>query len=146
TEKVYLYKPSAPVVNIVFWTPGDYESKWVYDPEKNLYFKYSGGEPHKDLETGVQLSAKNVIVQFAEETAVNDEKNHLLYANVGSGEALVFLDGIVTESTWSKADRRARTKFYDTDGKEIKFNRGVTWISVVPTRNEDQVTYSKVSF
>lgn len=141
SDKPYGAFSKASELDIVFWTTGDYDSRWVYDSEKNLYFKSTGGIPHKDLETGVQLSAKNVIVQFARETAVNDEKNHLLYANIGSGKAIIFLDGVAVPATWSKADAVSRTRFYDTNGQEIKFNRGVMWVAVVPDRSEDQVTY-----
>ena len=141
-NKLYDLKPTAADINIVFWTPGDYDSRWLYDPEKNLYLKSTGGVPHMDLETGQQLSATNVIVQFAKETSVNDEKNHLLYDNVGSGDGLVFIDGKAIQATWVKNDIRSRTMFYDLDGEEIKFNRGVIWISVVPDRNKDQVTFN----
>lgn len=141
SNKVYASKPSAVEINVIFWTAGDYESKWVYDSTKNVYMKFTGGVAHKDQETGVQLSAKDVIVQFAKETAVGDEKNHLLYANIGTGKALIFEDGKVIEATWAKPDRESRTKFYDTDGKEVQFNRGTVWVDVVPDRNENQVTY-----
>ncbi len=140
-EKIYDNEPSATELNVVFWTPGEYDSSWVYDSSKNLYLKSTGGVPHIDLETGLQLSASNVIVQFAKETPVNDDKGHLLYENIGSGKAKVFLDGKVVDATWSKKDKRGRTKFYDTNGNEIRFNRGVIWVCVVPDRNEDQLTY-----
>lgn len=139
-DGTYSSNPDAKQINVIFWTTGDYDSTWTYDAEKNIYMKATGGVPHKDLETGVQLFAKNVIVQFAKETAVNDEKHHLLYDNVGSGKAIVFLDGKKIDATWLKKDIRARTKFYDMNGNEIKFNRGIIWIDVVPDRNIDQVT------
>ncbi|OGC50372.1 hypothetical protein A2716_04160 [candidate division WWE3 bacterium RIFCSPHIGHO2_01_FULL_40_23] len=141
SEKVYESEPLASELNIVFWAYGDYDSAWAYNADKNLYFKSTGGVEHFDPEGNVQLSAKNVIVQFAKETAVNDEKHHLLYQNVGSGKSIIFLDGRKVDSTWVKRDLRERTMFYDLSGNEIRFNRGVIWISVVPDRNEDQVTY-----
>jgi len=42
------------------------------------------------------------------------------------------MDGTVIEGTWQKSDHPARTKFTDLNGNEIKFNRGVTWVEVVP--------------
>ncbi len=137
----YESSPLAAKINILFWTEGDYESRWEWDQEKKVYMKFTGGESHKDLETGLQLTASNVIVQFVKETSVNDEKHHLLYDNIGSGKAYVFLDGKVLDATWSKPDKFARTKFYDTSGNEVEFNRGVIWVSVVPDRNVDQVTF-----
>lgn len=139
-EKIYNESVGASEVNVIFWTSGDYDSKWSYDPEKNVYLKSTGGGIHKDLENGVQLAAKNVIVQFVKETSVNDEKNHLLYETIGSGNALIFLDGKKVESVWRKQNTKSRTRFFDTNGNEIKFNRGVVWVEVVPDRNVSQVT------
>lgn len=139
-EKIYIESPAASEINVVFWTSGDYDSSWIYNSEKNNYSKSTGGVIHKDLENGVQLTAKNVIVQFVKETSVNDEKNHLLYETIGSGNALVFLDGKKVDSVWKKQNARSRTRFFDTNGNEIKFNRGAVWVEVVPDRNVSQVT------
>jgi hypothetical protein len=65
----------------------------------------------------------------------------LEYELIGSGEAQVFLDGTVLDATWSKSERDERTMFYNTDGEEVEFNRGKFWISIVPERNQEQVTY-----
>ena len=54
----------------------------------------------------------------------------------------MFTDGKKIDATWSKADRDARTKFYDLNGNELKFNRGNFWVDIVPDRNIDQVTYN----
>jgi hypothetical protein len=55
---------------------------------------------------------------------------------IGTGRALIFQDGQAIEATWSKKDREARTIFKDSKGKEIDFNRGLIYISVVSTRNK----------
>ena len=111
----------------------DYSVKWVYDAATNSYKRFNGGQPHTDLETKEQLAAKNIIVQFAVETGPVDEHAHLLYANIGSGTGLLFQDGKNIKITWQKANRSARTKFYDSAGKEISFNRGTIWIEMLPT-------------
>jgi hypothetical protein len=99
--------------------------------------------PHIDQETKDQIKAKTVIVQFAAEVPLaNDDKGRLDYQLVGSGTGLVFEDGKVIKVTWSKADRDSRTKFYSEDGKEMLYNRGKFWISIVPDRNVDQVIYN----
>lgn len=135
-------------VKVVFWDEGDYSAEWKYDVATNSYLRFMGydnaGAPiaHKDQESGKQISAKNVIVQFAKESGViGDDKSRLDYELVGSGEGLVFKDGKVYKITWSKADRDSRTKFYTIDGEEVKFNRGKFWIAIVPDRNTEQVVY-----
>ncbi len=84
-----------------------------------------------------------MIVQFVRENSIaGDDKGRLDYELVGSGKATVFIDGKVVDATWSKASRDERTLFYDTNGREIEFNRGKFWIAIVPDRNADQVVYN----
>jgi hypothetical protein len=111
----------------------DYSVKWTYDKASNSYKRFNGGAPHMDLETKQQLTAKNVIVLFAEETGPVDEHGHLLYANIGSGKGFLYQDGKSVAVTWQKANRNARTKFTDMSGKEVSFNRGQIWIDMLPT-------------
>jgi hypothetical protein len=149
-ENKYSSKPSANKISIDFWNKGDYSSVFEYNQGNNTYLKFTGYDssgnpiPHKDQEeTDKQVEVKNLIVQFAvENSIVGDDKGRLDYQLVGSGKALVFIDGKVIEATWSKAERDDRTLFYDTDGNEIEFNRGKFWIAIVPDRNVEQVVYN----
>lgn len=147
--KKYAQKATASQVSIDFWTKGDYSSIFKYNQQNNAYLKFTGYDssdqpiPTKDQETGQQVEVKNLVVQFVTEIAVNgDEKGRLDYQLVGSGKALVFIDGKVIDATWSKASRDERTIFYDLDGNEVEFNRGKFWIAIVPDRNVDQVVYN----
>jgi hypothetical protein len=135
-------------LSIDFWYEGDYSAIFKYNSDTNTYLRFMGYDssgnpvPHVDQDTGEQIEVKNVIVQFVDEMPIEgDDKNRLSYELVGSGSALVFVDGTVEEVTWSKEDRDARTLFYDLNGEEIQFNRGKFWISVVPSRNKAQVEY-----
>lgn len=122
-----------------FWDKPEYEVSWQYDKENNLYKRFNDGQPHKDLNVDEQLTAKNVVVQFATERSANDGypgNIHLLYGTIGKGQALIFKDGQVEKGTWSKAKRTARTTYYDSKGKEIKFNPGRIWLSVLPVGTE----------
>ena len=148
SEDVYLDKTLVNKISIDFWTKGDYSSIFEYNVDNNTYFKFTGYDsngdpiPHVDQETGEQVEVKNLIVQFSQESSIaGDDKGRLEYQLVGSGQALIFLDGRIIEATWSKAGRDERTMFYDTSGNEIEFNRGKFWIAIVPDRNVDQVVY-----
>jgi hypothetical protein len=112
----------------------DFTVKWDYDKTSNSYKRNLAGAPHTDLETKEQLAAKSVIVLFAKETATGDEHGHLLYANTGSGDAIVFQDGSATKAIWKKATKTARTIFYDAKtNKEISLVKGQIWIEMLPT-------------
>ena len=147
--KNYAEAKDAWNISVDFWYKGDFSAIWKYNPDKNTYMRYMGYDasdqplPHLDRETKEQINAENVIVQFARESSIlGDDKNRLEYELLGSGKALVFLDGKVVEATWNKAGRDERTKFFDMNGEEIEFNRGNFWIEIVPDRNIDQVVFN----
>ena len=126
-------------ISYKFWDYEEYAATWQYDSQNNVYSRSTGGQPHKDLNTDTQLFTKNLVVQFARESKANDGypgNVHLLYGTTGKGEALIFKDGQVIKGSWSKAKRLSRTVFSDASGKEIKFNPGRIWISVLPVGNE----------
>lgn len=130
---------SVNTVSYKFWDYDDYKVEWQYDTGTGVYRRSNGGSSHNDLNTGEQLTAKNLVIQLVKESRANDgyEGNvHLLYGTTGKGRALIFKDGEAVEGSWSKAKRTSRTVFYDDKGKEIKFNPGRIWISVLPLGNE----------
>lgn len=131
-------RPGAGSFSFYFWEGySDYDVRWEYDPKTNEYVRYHGGQKQLDAANNQELRAKNVIVQFTDQSFFGDKKGHLKYETVGSGKAKVFLDGKVIDTEWQKGAIRERTRFFDaTTGDEIKFNRGQIWIEIVPTGNE----------
>jgi hypothetical protein len=128
--------PPAVAINVDFWQGyNDYSVTWNYDVTCNCYKRNNGGQAHIDLNNNQQLSPKNVVVQFEKQSNANDgyENNaHLLYGTTGTGKALIFQDGKVIEGKWIKPTRLSRTKYVDSKGNEISFNRGAIWIQTVP--------------
>lgn len=126
-------------INFPFWEGyGQYEVKWLYNKEANIYKRENGGQPHKDKNNDSQLQAKNIVVLFMTERNANDgyDNNlHLLYTTKGSGKALIFQDGKKIEGTWQKKDRMGRMLITDARDNEIKFNRGTIWLEILPTGN-----------
>lgn len=111
-----------------------FDVRWQYNPETNTYLRFTGGEPHLDLETGEQLNATNVVVQKTTEIGPLGELKHMLYTTIGEGDALIFMGGEVIEGFWKKQNLTGRTIFTTKLGEEIEFNPGQVWISVVGTR------------
>ncbi|OGG05033.1 hypothetical protein A2Z33_07160 [Candidatus Gottesmanbacteria bacterium RBG_16_52_11] len=121
-------------VSFVAWKGYEtgYGARFDYDPATNSYLRFTGGAPHTDLETKQQLTVRSLVIIFAKETGPVDDHAHLLYNNTGSGEGLLFQDGKSVKINWKKPDRNARTKFFDSGGKEILLNRGLVWITMLP--------------
>jgi len=135
-----LSTPKYTNINFSFWgDKSDYDVEWKYDQTNNRYLRFNGGIEHKDLESGEQLMAKNVVVVFAKEEGPVDKEFHMLYTVTGKGKAIIFQNGDVIEGTWEKKTATTRLKFFNNDGDEIDFVRGQTWIEVLPSGNE--VTY-----
>lgn len=124
---------AAPAVELGFGGPfhSDYSVAWQYDPKTNGYLRSEGGAPHLDGGSGDQIQARNVAVMVTSVASAGDGTAHLTYQTTGSGEAVVFQDGVAIPGTWSRPDIASRTRFYDGAGNEIAFNRGQTWIEVL---------------
>ena len=130
----------ATTISYAFWQTNpdfqtNYNVSWVYDTITDTYVRSNGGKQSVDLNTGEPLRFKNVIVQFAKETLLDDLEKHVIYDTIGKGKGLFFSSGTVQEITWSKPARASRTLYYDDSGKELKLNPGTIWISIVPATN-----------
>jgi len=114
----------------------EYEVEYVLEDGK--YMRYVNGSPHLDKETGSQLSASTVVVQYA--------RSRVAYAYlaldvelVGKGKAEYFVSGVPSEGTWEKASKESPTRYLDRDGNTMAFTPGQIWIQIVPM--DAQVNY-----
>ncbi|MCA9389869.1 DUF3048 domain-containing protein [candidate division WWE3 bacterium] len=134
-------RPSEQTISLEWgsWGRNAYSVVWVFDPVGNRYFYEVGGVRQMDAKTGDDVSPKNVIMQLTGFSSANDQYGHVLYDTVGEGRALIFRDGKIIDGTWKKTALDARTIYYDENGDEMEFNRGLSWIQAVPT--ESVITY-----
>lgn len=118
-----------------------YNLEWQYDAANNNYKRVQGGITQKDRNNGTELTAKNIVVEYTPTSYGKqpDGKPETNINIVGSGKAVVFLDGNAVAATWNKASNSAQTIFKDSAGAEIKFNAGNTWYEIIPVGNA--VTY-----
>lgn len=138
--------PDAKNIEISFWFKGDYSGIFLYNSDTNKYIRHSGFDEDinplllEDRLTNKRIEVSNLIVQFAEEFPIpNDDKGRLDYKLIGEGTAYIFRDGKFQNGIWKKDSLKSRTKFYLASGEEIEFNRGKFWVSIVPSRNINQV-------
>lgn len=124
-------------ISFDFWSGyKDFTARFEYDKDNNVYKRFTGGEPHLDLENNQQLTTSNLVIQFAKEEGPLDSHKHMLYHVIGKGKALLFQNGQVVEASWEKPNQTGKTIFTDKTGKEVQFVRGVIWVAVVPANNE----------
>lgn len=133
---------SVGTITYGFWDNNlgsDYTVEWMYDASANEYKRVNGGEAHIDKNTDEQLTTKNVVVVFADESVANDgyeHGQHMLYDIIGTDDAMIFHNGTAIEGSWEKQDEEDMMRFYDEDDNEVELVRGQVWISVLPSGNE----------
>jgi hypothetical protein len=115
-----------------------YNVHYEYDAANNCYKRSEGGAAHKDEKSGTQLCPV-VAVGVVMGRGIDPDGQHTDYVTVGSGKIYVFQDGGVTVGTWSKSSRQAQWKFTDSAGKDLAFNPGQTWLTMVDSAGS--VTY-----
>ena len=127
---------NAPNISFEFWKGyKDYSVSWTFDQTNNRYLRNDAGQKSIDFNTQEQITAKNIIIQFAKESRSVDEHLHNLYGVIGTGTGVLLQNGTKTEITWSKPTRTSRTIFKDTSGKEINFVPGTIWVEILPIGN-----------
>lgn len=123
----------------VDFSTNQFKIDFEYDIDNNNYIKYLAGSPHKDRETGEQITLNNVIVMITDIANSGDAAGHMVVRTTQSGKAYYFLDGNVIEGTWERNSIFDPFTFKDDDGKIVLFNRGSTWVSIIPSI--DRLTY-----
>lgn len=109
-----------------------YRVDYTWDQKTNEYLRENGGYAHEDANSGEQIRVKNIIAQQLPPVLDIGEKGRLTLDLAGEGRAQVARDGEIIEGTWKKPESGSRTKFYDSNNKEIEFNHGSTWVHLFP--------------
>lgn len=124
-KNIFLESPAASIIKI------NYQDSviWQFDPKRNSYLRYQGGDPFLDNE-GIIVKATNIVIQ---KTAMEiiDQVGRLQIETQGQGEALIFQEGKIRKGFWVKDSGLSRTFFYDSQGEKIKFLPGSLWVEIV---------------
>lgn len=124
--------PAAKSIDINISAPF-YNPHYDYDPAENNYKRSEGGEAHVDEKTGKQLAPFVVLVMVMER---GQNGIYSVYKTTGSGQFIVFQDGVRSEGTWSRAGATDQYVFKDKYGFDFKFNKGQTWVSIVTAASD----------
>jgi hypothetical protein len=122
--------PNATTINVTISGPL-YNSSYVWDRATNTYVRSQAGAAHIDREDG-QITPSTVIVLKVAMMKIMEDGYRESITTTGSGEAMIFQNGIAQTVTWHKADRATQLTFTDAAGKDVPLVRGQTWISAVP--------------
>lgn len=127
--------PDGEDCNFVYVDYGNQTTQFTYNSEEHVYEKYALEEPQIDGISGEQMSFENVFILY---TAIEDREDDEagrkwldVYGGVDEWYAVGYYltEGKAEQIRWEKIDTGERLKFYNMDGKEIKINRGKTYIT-----------------
>lgn len=108
-----------------------YNPHFDYDPATNGYKRSQAGAPHMVVdEAGAQLQ---IMPKTVVGLVMPQGRNgiYTTYETIGSGEAFIFQDGMVTPGTWEKANNTSNFVFKDAAGAPVALNRGNTWFTAL---------------
>ncbi len=114
---------------------------FLYDEETGLYMRYQFDEPHTDYNTGLQLGFNNLIIQFVEEWNIDENGYQTMNIEDAEGTGYYLAGGKAVLITWKKNEAERYMRYFDSDGNELKINKGKTFISVFPNYRKEKVTF-----
>ena len=128
--------------NISIPYSNSYVTSYVYDAENGYYLRSVNGNKHTDYVTKKQYHFKNIITYQVKNTTLNDGENkgRQTIENVGEGTGYYISDGYSVPIKWVKKSRKDQTKYYYTNGEELKVNDGNTFIQIQPTGQKLQIS------
>ncbi|MGI8809087.1 MAG: DUF3048 domain-containing protein [Acidimicrobiales bacterium] len=100
---------------------------YQWDPGAGVWKRSTDGRPHT-LEGGAQLSPKNIIVQYTPYVGFAADRKVRFPEVVGSGDALILVNGAQVKARWNKPSAGAMTTYADSAGKPIPLAPGQTWV------------------
>ncbi len=114
-----------------------YNDHYAYDAKTDSYARSEGGATHMTVDSAgnkTQIQPK-VIVALIMQYGLEADDHHSQYDVIGSGQAYVFQDGIITAATWSKADIKAPLTLTGSDNQPVALNAGQTWFTALSAAN-----------
>ena len=99
------------------------------------YLRFNGEDPHETVD-GDQLVASTVVVVFVDQISTGrvDGSGAPVpdYDVVGTGEAIVFRDGVAIEGSWERGRTGDFFRLFDADGDPVPLKPGQIWFEIVP--------------
>ena len=106
--------------------------QWRFDAASNSYLRSQDGGPHV-LANGNQVQFDNVVVLWINYDHSTADARSPDGGTIGSGSAVVFTNGKVTNATWSRDDRLKPIALADASGAPILLTPGTTWFELANT-------------
>jgi len=124
----------ATYVTVAFSSSKD--TIFEYNADEKLYYASQYGMAYRDANDDTQVSAKNIIVVFADVYAIaGDSAGRMETILTGSGDGYFICNGEYVPITWSKEDNTSQFVYSDMNGAPITFGRGTSYVCIVDIGN-----------
>ena len=117
---------------------GNIVTRFTYNPDTKMYTRVVNGKVAKDYNTKEEFTTKNIIVEKITYKMCDDHYYWDLHT-IGSGNGYYITNGKAVPIKWSKANRKAKTKYTYLDGSEIEVSDGRTYIEVQVTSKKTTI-------
>jgi len=116
-------------------------ARWGYDDATGRYLRSEYGEPHMSELTG-QVWADNVVVMLVEYRRSTIDSKSPEAVTVGSGQVLIFTDGVVRAGVWQRSSNTDMWNLYtdETLSEPLGLSDGRTWVEL-PRSDPENVRY-----
>lgn len=110
----------------------NYNHTFKYNSDENKYYNYMNSNKMKDAD-GKQMSVSNVIVLYFPSYKIINSHN-CIDMDLTGGKGVIASNGTYKNITWKKGNTpKNMISLYDEDGKELKLNKGKSYIGLVPS-------------
>ena len=108
--------------------------EYEYDEDLKEYVRYSRGEKQVDWNTGETVTTKNIIIEKAKNSTLDDGsgKGRQTLDNIKELDGYYITNGKAIPITCIKTSRSGKTVYRDLEGNEIDVNDGKTFIQICP--------------
>ncbi|MCD7947247.1 MAG: DUF3048 domain-containing protein [Oscillospiraceae bacterium] len=114
---------------------------FTYDSDAGLYWVEEYGAPYVDGNTDEQIGVTNVLVLRTACNAISgDSAGRITVDLSGSGTGYYACGGQLIDIVWSKSYPDGQLYYEDLDGNPIVFGAGRTYVNIVPTNSEVEIS------
>lgn len=118
---------------------GSTHTRWVWDAEQKLFLRWQDGREHLSPDN-FQHGVPNLVILMTRYGTSPADPTSPEALTVGSGEAWVLSNGLVTAGSWERTAADAAYILRDPDGNEIELSPGRVWISL-PRQGTGEVAF-----
>lgn len=120
----------AYIIEVVYESK-HYAAKYVYDAGTKQFCRWYDHEEQRESD-GSNILVSNVVIQYMPLKFYDDDPSLPIIETTGGGPVDIFIQGMHIRGTWICDAVGSWTRFLDSEGNDIIFFPGKTYVQMVP--------------